>query len=321
MTTELTTQSTDLLLPLAEVAEQAKEYARSAKASNTRRAYAADWADFERWCAIHDLPALPAAPETVALYLTALAEQRKVATLQRRITAISQAHETLQFDSPTRSLVVRTVMAGIRRTKGTAQRRKAPAVTTVLRAMVETLPPTLLGTRDHALLLLGFAGAFRRSELVSLDLDDLLFSDDGITVTLRRSKTDQEGQGRTIGIPYGSHPLTCPVRALRAWIAGAGLVAGPLFRPLNRHGKVLERRLSDKGVARIVKRAAAAAGYDPDTFSGHSLRAGLATAAAAAGVSERAIMNQTGHRSVTVARRYIREGSLFRENAAASIGL
>lgn len=324
MAAEIVPQSiepTEVMVALAETVEQAKDYARRSKASNTWRAYAADWRDFEHWCNTHDLAALPAAPETVALYLTDLAERCKVSTLQRRLSAISQAHQTIQVETPTRSFAVRTVMAGIRRAKGTAQKRKAPAVTSILRLMVEALPPTLLGTRDRALLLLGFAGAFRRSELVSLDLADVAFPDDGIVVTLRRSKTDQEGEGRTLGIPYGSNPLTCPVRALRAWIGSASLERGPLFRPLNRHGQVLPRRLSDKAVARIVKRSAGAAGFDPSNFGGHSLRAGLATAAAAAGVSERAIMNQTGHKSVTVARRYIREGSLFRENAAASVGL
>ncbi len=257
----------------------------------------------------------------MALYLTALAERCKVSTLQRRISAISQAHQAAQLDPPTRSLAVRTVMAGIRRAKGTAQAGKAAAVTDTIRMMVGTLPSSLLGLRDRALLLLGFAAALRRSELVGLDVGDVAFTRDGLVITLRRSKTDQEGQGRTIGIPPGANAVTCPVRALKGWIKAAGIEDGPLFRAITRHGHIAPARLSDKAVALVVKRTAQAAGLDPSVFAGHSLRAGLATSAAAAGVSERAIMAQTGHRSVAIARRYIREGSLFRENAAAAVGL
>ena len=187
--------------------------------------------------------------------------------------------------------------------------------------MMANLPDRLLGVRDRALLLVGFAGAFRRSELVSLNVRDLKFTNDGLTVTLRRSKTDQEGSGRKVGIPYGSSPETCPVRSLRAWLEASGIESGPVFRPINRHGQIRPSRLSDRAVALIVKRAAEAAGKDPAEFAGHSLRSGLATAAAIGGASERAIMKQTGHRSTAMVRRYIRDGSLFRENAAARVGL
>jgi integrase len=184
--------------------------------------------------------------------------------------------------------------------------------------MVETLQESLIGARDRALLLVGFAGAFRRSELVALDVRDVAFTTEGLMITLRRSKTDQEGQGRSVGLPYGSRLETCPVRSLRAWLALSEITSGPLFRPINRHGTMAEGRLSDRAVALVVKRTAKAAGLDPAKYAGHSLRAGLATSAAAAGVSERAIMNQTGHKSAATVRKYIREGSLFRENAAAA---
>jgi integrase len=213
------------------------------------------------------------------------------------------------------------VLAGIRRAKGTAPDAKAPVLIGDLRAMVAALPAGLLGARDRALLLIGFAGAFRRSELVGLDVEDLTFSSDGLAVTLRRSKTDQEGAGRKIGIPYGSNPDTCPVRALQAWLDASVITAGPIFRSVNRHGQLQPGRLSDRAVALIVKRCVEAAGKDARKFAGHSLRAGLATAAAIGGASERSIMAQTGHRSVMMVRRYIRDGSLFRENAAARVGL
>jgi integrase len=169
--------------------------------------------------------------------------------------------------------------------------------------------------------LLGFAGAFRRSELVGLDAEDCAFGKDGLTVTLRRSKTDQESQGRKIGIPYGSNPDTCPVRTLQTWIEVASVARGALFSPVSRHGHAQPGRLSPVDVARVVKKLAKRAGLDAALYAGHSLRAGHATSAAIAGASERSIMQQTGHRSVQMVRRYIRRGSLFRENSAEKLGL
>lgn len=166
-----------------------------------------------------------------------------------------------------------------------------------------------------------FTGAFRRSELVALNRTDVEFTREGLVVTIRRSKTDQEAEGRKIGIPYGSNPDTCPIRSLQDWLEQTGIVEGPLFRPINRHGKMASTRLSAGAIAEVVKKYAQAVGLNPDLFAGHSLRSGLATAAASAGASERSIMDQTGHRSLTTVRKYIRTGSLFRENAAAVLGL
>jgi site-specific recombinase XerD len=309
-------------IELAELAEHAHDYITQAKAENTLKAYRSDWADFTTWCDAQGLTTMPAEPGTVALYLTALIRAgRKHSTVQRRISSISQAHQAARQENPTRSADVKVLMAGIRRAHGTAQEGKAPAVIEDVRLMVRQLPSSLLGDRDRALLLVGFAGAFRRSELVSLDVADVNLTRDGAIITLRRSKTDQEGQGRKVGIPYGSHPETCPVRALERWLEVSGIAEGALFRPITRHGHMQVDRLSDKAIALVVKRYAEAAGLDSAKYAGHSLRAGLATSAAAAGASERAIMAQTGHRSVNMVRRYIREGSLFRENAAASAGL
>jgi integrase len=187
--------------------------------------------------------------------------------------------------------------------------------------MVDATDTGLIGVRDRALILLGFAGAFRRSEVVGLNLDDCVFGKDGLTVMLRRSKTDQDGSGRKIGIPYGSNPETCPVRVLQAWLEQVAPANGSLFRSINRHGQVQAGRLSPADVARIVKKLAERAGLEAAKYAGHSLRAGHATTAAIAGASERSIMNQTGHRSVQMVRRYIRDGSLFRENSAGKLGL
>ena len=187
--------------------------------------------------------------------------------------------------------------------------------------MLSAADPGLIGARDRALVLVGFAGAFRRSELASLDVEDLDFSRDGLTVTLRRSKTDQEGQGREVGIPYGSNPESCSVRVLQSWPELAGITDGPVFRPLTRHGQLKPSRLSGIDVARIVKKLAERAGLDAAKFAGRSLRAGHATSAAIAGASERSIMNQTGHRSVQMVRRYIRDGNLFLDNSVGKLGL
>jgi site-specific recombinase XerD len=300
---------------------RARAYIDAATAANTRRAYRSDWADFAAWCAAHGIPSLPADRETVALYVSALAQVAKVSTVQRRLTAIAKAHRVAGYESPTRSEAVHLTMRGIRRTHGVAPTQKVPAVLADLRAMLATCPDNLIGTRDRAILLLGFAGAFRRSELVSLDVTDLTFGERGLTITLRRSKGDQEGEGAKIGIPFGRHSLTCPVTAVRDYMDMSHVSEGPLFRPVNRHGHVGEQRLSDRAVALVVKRAAERAGLDPAQYAGHSLRAGLATSAAAAGAHERDIMRQTGHRSVQMLRRYIRDADLFRDNAAAIAGL
>jgi integrase len=313
--------ATALAHPLAELAELAHGYLDEAIARRTRKAYASDWAHFTSWASSHGLQALPAAPESVALYLSAHAGVLKAATLGRRLVAIRQAHRAADLDSPTTSAAVRTVWRGIRRVHGTAQHGKAPLVVQDLRRVLSLLPPTLPGLRDRALLLVGFAGAFRRGELVALNVGDVDMTELGLIVHVRRSKTDQEGAGREVGIPPGSHELTCPVRALGDWLAVSGLEDGPLFRPITRHGRLSEGRISDKGVARIVKRVCAAGGLDASRFAGHSLRAGLATSAAMAGVEERLIAQQTGHRSMPVLRRYIRAGELFRQNAAAAVGL
>ncbi|MDE2099705.1 MAG: tyrosine-type recombinase/integrase [Patescibacteria group bacterium] len=312
----------DELVSMHDLTSTAQQYVAHAKADNTLRAYQSDWRQFVAWCEDHSCASLPASPETVAVYLAAEADAgRRPSTLTRRISAISQAHQAAGHPTPTTDAPVAAVMAGIRRVHGTAPQAKAAATTADLRRMVETLPQGLLGIRDRALLLVGFAGALRRSELVGLDVIDVAIGDQGATITLRRSKTDQEGQGRLVGIPYGSHPSTCPVRALQAWLEAAQITAGPVFRSVNRHGQIQPGRLGDRAVALVVQRAASAAGLDATHYAGHSLRAGLATSAAAAGVEERVIMAQTGHRSVAMVRRYIREGSLWRDNAAGRVGL
>jgi len=308
---------------LARLLAQAEASFRAARAGSTLRAYAHDWNQFRTWCEQNGLVPLPASPQAMILYGTDLIKnhRKKLNTLSRRLAAVSQMHQQAGFDSPTRSWAVKQFLQGLRREVGVAPVRKRPVLVTDLKRIVAKLPDSLLGKRDRALLLLGFTGAFRRSELVGLNAEDLEETAEGLIVTIRRSKTDQEGAGRRIGIPQANDQASCPVWALEEWRMAAHIDLGPLFRVMNRHGQVLQKRLSAEGVAIVVKRYLEKLGYDPAVFAGHSLRAGLATSAAAAGKSERAIMNQTGHRSVATVRRYIRDGNLFRENAADEIGL
>ena len=299
--------------------DQARAFAAEAKAPATRRAYRGAWRAWVAWAEVHHVAAMPAAPEAVACYLTALAEAgRRVPSLELALASLAAAHQAAGQPSPRPAPIVREVMKGIRRALGVAPHPKAAVRVAELRAMLAALPAGLLGLRDRALLLVGFASAFRRAELVALNVEDVVLGPEGLTITLRRSKTDQEGAGRIVGVPFGAAQPTCPVRALAAWLAAAGITEGAVFRGVSRHGALLGR-LSGRGVARVVQRTAAAVGLAASTFGGHSLRAGLATAAAKAGKSERAIMAQTGHRSVTMVRRYIREASVFTDNAAAGL--
>jgi site-specific recombinase XerD len=295
-------------------------WASEAFAKNTQRAYRTDWNHFADWCDAQDRVDLPAEPATLAAYVDALAATHKASTIQRHLVSISKAHRARGVDTPTTDPLVKLAWRAVRRRIGVAQEGKAPLLTNDVRAMVAQLPATRTGLRDRALLLVGFSGAFRRSELVALTRRDLEFTSDGVTVRVRRSKTDPEARGRKLGIPFGRSEATCPVRALRAWLDSAKITTGPVFRGVRR-GRVARTALSDKAVAFVVKRAALAVGLDPARYAGHSLRAGLATAAAIGGASERSIMKQTGHQSEKMVRRYIRDAELYRDNAAAATGL
>jgi integrase len=256
----------------------------------------------------------------VALYLTALAETRRPSTIRRRLASISVAHQVAGFETPTADAGVRAVWSGIRRRQGMAPRKMRAARTKVITAMVAPLGDGLADARDRTMLPFGFAGALRRSELVALDVEDVSEDDGGLRLVLRRSKTDQDAEGATRGLPYGSHPATCPVRAWRRWLAESGIAVGPAFRSVDRHGRLGTMRLSDRAVADMAKRRALAVGLD-GTFAGHSLRAGFATEGYAQGTPELAIMRHGRWRSASVMRGYVEEGSIWNDNAAARLGL
>jgi integrase len=308
---------------LARLTSQAREYILAAKSEATLRAYRADWRHFEEWCRQKGFSALPASPDTVAFYLGETARTHRPSTLTRRLTSINKVHRAAGHPAPavTEHLSVGETLKGIRRVHGTEPAGKHPLFTGDLRAMVDTLPRGLIGIRDRALLLVGFAGAFRRSELAGITVENVQETKEGILIWIPRSKTDPEAKGREAAIPYGSTPETCPVRACRDWIAAGKLVGGPLFRRIDRHEHINERALHKDSVGSIVKRAARAAGLDPEIYAGHSLRAGFCTQAYMNGAREFDIMRQTGHRSLDTLRKYIRGRGLFRDNAAAKLGL
>lgn len=302
--------------------EKAAEFALTSRAPATLRAYVGDWQQFEAWCGEMRLPPLPAEPQTVCLWLAAHADTYKTSTLTRKMAAIAQVHKAAgHADPPTRHSSVQRVFAGIRRQKRTPPQGKVPLLVEELRRVLALLPDTLLGKRDRLLLLLGFSGAFRRSEVSNLDVSDVRKLPGGLEVSLRGSKTDQEGKGQKVAIPKGKTPETCPVAAYEEWRKASGIRSGPLFRGIDRHGNLLEQRSSGEAVAIAVKRAVARAGLDANLFAGHSLRAGLATSAALAGASDRKIMAQTRHKSRAMLERYIRDAEMWRDNAAAQTGL
>lgn len=314
--------SAELGTALAPGTERAQSYAADARAPNTRRTYASQWNGFCAWCETQGRSSLPASGETVAIYLAHLADKpRKASGIALALTAISQMHEVKGEPNPRGDRRVKETWKGIRRTLGTAQQGKHPLYGQGLLTALEALPPTLAGVRDRAMLLLGYTGAFRRGELVGLVVEDLREVPQGLEVTIRRSKTDQEGKGRTIPIPRERIPEVCPVAAVKAWLDASGLTKGPLFRAIHRCGRVLQRGLAPSGhyVAVLVKRAAVAAGLAPGALSGHSLRSGLVTAALDAGRSFAAVRKVTGHASDAMASRYYRNAELFKDTAAGGL--
>ena len=288
-------------------------FVRDSLALNTQRAYLSDLAEFERWGG-----SIPATADSLAAYLAARADTLAVATLVRHVASISKAHEARGLPNPTRSELVRATMRGIKRTRGGHQREARPLLRDDLLLVLNAMGDSIKDIRDRALLLIGFAGALRRSELVGLDLGDIEHVRQGIVLHLRRSKTDQDGQGRKIGIPLG-RTRWCPVAALDGWLTASGIAERAIFRPVDRHGHVQNARLSGEAVSLVVRERAAAAGLEPTRYSGHSLRAGLATSAAQAGVPTWRIRKQTRHASDAMLNRYIRDGELFSENAVAAL--
>ncbi len=321
----LPAESADISVGLpAEAAAIVRSYQHASKADSTVRAYRSDVQVFQAWCARFGFRSLPASPEAVAGFLAHEAEAgRSASTIGRRLAAIRYGHKLAKATDPTDDEDVRATMKGIRRRIGTAPNQKAAATVDVLQMLLARTTDTLTGKRDRALLALGFAGAFRRSELVALDVEDLREDPEGLRVMVRRSKVDQEGRGFEKAIPTGRYVQ--PVRLVREWLDAAGITSGPVFRPVSRSGRVrksvnlgdIAPRLTDRSVANILQAYCAAAGLDASTFGAHSLRAGYITTAAERGADLARIMDQSGHRDPRTVVGYIRRANAFKGHSGS----
>lgn len=300
-------------LGVSKLSRGARDFINHSLSESTKRSYGLDLADYAALGYT-----IPSAPEALANYLSEVAGRYSVATVQRRLAAISKAHQALGVENPARSELVRSTMKGIRRALGVAQRQAKALLRDDLFQVLDALGDRPIDIRDRALLLLGFITAMRRSELVALDVADIEPTATGVLVNIRRSKTDQEGAGRRVAVPLG-RTRHCPVAALKSWIAHSEINSGPIFRSMDKSGRIYSARISSEAVNHIIKTRLEATGYDPTEFSGHSLRAGFVTSAAMAGASPWKIMQSTGHKSQASLTRYVRDVDLFADAAACRL--
>ena len=292
---------------------------KNSKASNTLRAYKSDFRDFSLFCAQNGFKSLPSESKIVSLYLTYLSSKNvKLSTLKRRLVSISVVHKLKGYYLDTKHpLIIENIM-GIRRRKGSVQSGKKPLLISSLKQIINTIDELKIKEikkfRDKSIILLGFSGGFRRNEIISLNFDDVDFVKEGLKIHVRKSKTDQFGEGLIKAIPYFENSQFCPVISLKNWIHISKISSGSLFRRFNKGSKLSENRLTDQTVALLIKEYLKLAGIDNKNYSGHSLRSGFATSAAEFGVEERSIMAMTGHKSTEMVRRYIKEANLFKNN-------
>ena len=297
---------------------------KSSKANNTVRAYKSDFTDFSLFCAQNGFKALPSEPKIVSLYLTHLSvKDAKISTLKRRLVSIGVIHKLKGYYLDTKHPSIIENIMGIKRRKGSIQKSKKPILISYLKQIINVIDELdkkeIKKLRDRSIILIGFSGGFRRNEIVSLDYDDLDFVPEGLKINLRRSKTDQFGEGFTKALPYFDSSVYCPVVSLKKWLDVSKIASGPLFRKFVKGSKLSENRLTDQTVALLIKEYLRLAGIDSKNYSGHSLRSGFATSAAESGVEERSIMAMTGHKSTEMVRRYIKEANLFKNNALNKI--
>ncbi len=296
---------------------------RSSKADNTLRAYKADFKDFEIFCSKHGLYSLPTEPKIVSLYLTHLSKNSKISTLRRRLVSISMVHKLKGHYLDTKHPIIVENIMGIRRVKGSFQKGKKPLLINDLKLLINSIHEQKFSEikklRDKSIFLIGFGGGFRRTELISIDYDDLEFVKEGLKIFIKRSKTDQLGQGMIKGIPYFANTDYCPVINLKKWLEISKIKNGPIFRRFTKSLGLTNKRLTDQSVVFLMKKYLNLAGIDNKNFAGHSLRSGFATVAADSGADERSIMAMTGHKSSEMVRRYIKEANLFKNNALNKI--
>jgi site-specific recombinase XerD len=314
----------DIITDIKALQEETLLNLQSSKANNTVRAYKSDFNDFGIFCSQNGFKSLPSEPKIVSLYLTHLStKDAKMSTLKRRLVSIGVIHKLKGHYLDTKHPAIIENIMGIKRRKGSVQKSKKPILINSLKEIINVIDQQdkeeIKKLRDRSIILIGFSGGFRRNEIVSLDYDDLDFVPEGLKINIKRSKTDQFGEGFTKALPYFDGSKYCPVVSLKNWIDISSITSGPVFRRFVKGSKLSEKRLTDQTVALLIKEYLNLAGIDSKNYSGHSLRSGFATSAAESGAEERSIMAMTGHKSTEMVRRYIKEANLFKNNALNKI--
>ena len=313
-----------LVTDLKALHEETLNNLKSSKAINTIRAYKSDFKDFGAFCAKHSFRALPTEAKIIALYLTYLSSKdAKMSTLRRRLVSIGMMHKLKGHYLDMKHPIIIENLMGIKRTKGSIQRGKKPILINQLKAIINVINQEKIEEikkiRDKTIILVGFGGGFRRTELISIDHEDLEFVTEGVKITIKRSKTDQFGEGMTKGLPYFANKTYCPVSHLKKWIEISNIKDGAIFRRFVKGSSLTSSRLTDQSVVLLIKRYLELAGIENKNYSGHSLRSGFATVSAESGADERSIMAMTGHKTTQMVRRYIKEANLFKNNALNKI--
>jgi len=314
----------DIITDIKALQEETLLNLQSSKATNTVRAYKSDFNDFGLFCAQNGFKSLPSEPKIVSLYLTYLStKDAKMSTLKRRLVSIGVIHKLKGHYLDTKHPSIIENVMGIKRRKGSVQKGKKPILINNLKIIIDVIDQQnreeIKKLRDRSIILIGFSGGFRRNEIVSLDYDDLDFVSEGVKINIKRSKTDQFGEGSKKALPYFDSSQYCPVVSLKKWIDKTNINSGSLFRRFSKGSRLTEKRLTDQTVALLIKEYLQLAGIDSKNYSGHSLRSGFATSAAESGAEERSIMAMTGHKSTEMVRRYIKEANLFKNNALNKI--
>ena len=314
----------ELITDIKSLHEETLNNLKSSKAMNTLRAYKSDFKDFGVFCLKNGFKFLPSEPKIVSLYMTYLSTKDvKISTLRRRLVSIGMVHKLKGHYLDTKHPIIIENLMGIRRKKGSYQKGKKPILINQLKAIINVIDnqktEDIKKTRDKTIILIGFSGGFRRMELVSIDYEDIEFVPEGVKINIRRSKTDQFGEGMIKGLPYFANQIYCPVLHLKKWLELSNIKSGSLFRRFSKSFKLSDDRLTDQSVALILKSYLSAAGIENKNYSGHSLRSGFATVSAESGADERSIMAMTGHKTTQMVRRYIKEANLFKNNALNKI--
>ena len=314
----------DLITDINVLQEETLNNLKSSKANNTIRAYRSDFKDFSLFCVKNRFKSLPSEPKIVSLYLTHLSiKDSKMSTLRRRLVSIGMIHKLKGHYLDTKHPLIIENLMGISRKKGNYQRGKKPILINELKAIVDVIDKNeneeIKKIRDKTIILVGFGGGFRRAELIGIDYEDIEFVNEGVKIILRRSKTDQFGEGMIKGLPYFSNKIFCPVLHLKKWLEISQIKTGPIFRKFNKGHNLSDNRLTDQTVALLLKSYLSRAGIENKNYSGHSLRSGFATVSAESGADERSIMAMTGHKTTQMVRRYIKEANLFKNNALNKI--